>query len=114
MRKVEKKMIEALRAGRSFSLQNTRVSKRQRVAGGYAQYVYLHDNQIATLEFNHEKAREPYAIMGTLAGWGTVTTRSRLNAICRDFTGRCRFGQKSHVQQFDDKEITENCWLPIR
>ena len=114
MRKIEQKMINALRAGRSFSLQNTSVSKRQRIAGGYSQSVFLHDNHIATLEFNHEKAREPFAIMGTLAGWGTVTTRSRLNAICREFTGRARFGQKAHAQQFDDDEISENCWLPIR
>ena len=114
MRKIEKKMLEALRAGRSFSLQNTKVSKRQRTIGGYVQSVFLHDNEIAQLEFNHPKAREPYAIMGTLAGWGTVTTRSRLNAICREFTGRCRFGQKSHVQQFDDNPILEDSWLPIR
>ena len=114
MRTIEKKMIEALRAGRSFSLQNTKVSKRQRIAGGYSQSVFLHDNHIATLEFNHEKAREPYAIMGTLAGWDSVTTRSRLNVICREFTGRSRFGQKQGVQQFDDKQITKNCWLPIR
>ena len=114
MRKIEQKMISALRAGRSFSLQNTSVSKRQRIAGGYSQSVHLHGNQIATLEFNHEKAREPFAIFGTLAGWGTVTTRSRLNAICCEFTGRSRFGQKQGAQQFDNDEVTENCWLPIR
>lgn len=113
MRKIEKKMVEALRAGRSFSLQNTKVSKRQRTTGGYVQSVFLHDNEIAQLEFNHPKAREPYAIMGTLAGWGTVTTRSRLNAICLDFTGRCRFGQKAYAQQFDDKEISDDSWQPI-
>ena len=114
MRKVEQKMINALRAGRSFNVQNTKVSKRTRVSGGYAQSVYLHDNEIARLEYNHEKAREPFAIMGTLAGWDTVTTRSRLNAICCEFTGRSRFGQKQGVQQFDNNEITKNCWLPIR
>lgn len=114
MRKIEQKMVNALRAGRSLNVQNTSVSKRDRVIGGYAQSVFLHGNEIARLEFNHQKAREPFAIFGTLAGWGTVTTRSRLNAICREFTGRARFGQKDHRQQFDDNEISENCWLPIR
>lgn len=114
MRKIEQKMVNALRTGRALNLQNTCVAKRQRVAGGYFQAVYLHGNEIARLEYNHTKAREPFAIMGTLAGWGTVTTRSRLNAICREFTGAARFSQKQGVQQFDDDEITENCWLPIR
>jgi len=114
MRKIEEKMVTALRTGRALNLANTCVAKRQRVSGGYAQAVYLHGNEIARLEYNHPKAQEPYAIMGTLAGWGTVTTRSRLNAICREFTGQCRYHQAKGVQHFDDAPISTNEWQPIR
>lgn len=114
MRKIEQKMVEALRTGRALNLANTCVAKRQRVSGGYYQAVYLHGNEIARFEYNHMQAREPFAITATLAGWGTVTTRSRLNAITREFTGSARFSQKNHAQYFDGEEITENCIVPVR
>jgi hypothetical protein len=113
MRKIEQKMNEALRTGRALNLANTCVANRQRVSGGYCQAVYLHGNEIARLEYNHERAQEPFAITATLAGWGTVTTRSRLNAICREFTGASRFHQAKGVQYFDDVPINECEILPV-
>jgi hypothetical protein len=113
MRKIEKKMVEALRTGRALNLSNTCVARRQRVSGGYYQAVYLHGNEIARLEYNHERAQEPFAIMATLAGWGTVTTRSRLNAITREFTGRARFGQKNFAQTFDGEIVNVREILPV-
>lgn len=114
MRKIEEKMVTALRTGRALNVANTCVAKRQRVGDSYQQAVYLHGNEIARFEYNHAKTCEPVAINATLAGWGTVTTRSRLNAICREFTGAARFHQAKGVQHFDDAPIDECDIVAIR
>ena len=41
----------------------------------------------------------------TLAGWGTVTTRERLNTLCWLLHGTKPFHQKNHVQFFEGMEI---------
>lgn len=64
MRKIEEKMLIALRNGLEFSCGNTRVEGRK---------VYLHNNLIAKLTNN--------AVIVDSCGWSTVTTKSRLNAI---------------------------------
>lgn len=59
--------------------------------------VYLHGNRIAWKEGGRWKL--------TLAGWPTVTTRSRLNDLC-EFVSGCRpFSQRRHVQHFFNDRI---------
>lgn len=76
MRKIEKQMIEAIRAGREFKSGNTRVDVRTRGDGETVTSVYLHDNLIAQ-----------HSLTGwgfKLCGWDTPTTRSRINTIMRE------------------------------
>lgn len=73
MRKVEKEMIQAIKAGKSRTLGNTRVD----VAGDVVA-VYLHGNKIC------EMGKDAVAL--SLAGWNTLTTKSRVNALCHAFT----------------------------
>jgi hypothetical protein len=54
--------------------------------------VYLHGNRIAWKECGRWKL--------TLAGWPTVTTRSRLNDLCEFVSGSRPFSQKRGVQYF--------------
>lgn len=89
MRTVEAKMLEAIRAGKSARLGNTRVE----VMDSGAWRVFLHGNLIA----NGGRVSMQF----TLAGWGTPTTRSRVNALLAVFAvGNARVFQRAHGQQF--------------
>ena len=68
MRTIEKQLIEAIKAGNNFSKDNTTYN-----AG--SGFVTLHGNFIAKV---HQGLK---SMDWTLAGWPTVTTRSRLNAL---------------------------------
>ena len=117
MRKIEERMIEAIKERKTFSLNNTRVTG---LIEGKKQGVFLHDNLIAVIHWvKHSRGAlsapvfELKDIDCTLAGWGTVTTRSRLNAICRGFGMPSRFGQRKGRQVFDDDLIGENDWVTL-
>lgn len=64
--------------------------------------VYLHNNRIAKREADG-------SVWLSMAGWGTVTTRERLNAICRIFGSGVGFYQRNHVQHisFPDGSVFE-------
>lgn len=72
MRKIERDMIAAIKANKNRPLGNTYVNP---VIGGVE--VHLHGNHIATLTDT--------GLRFTLAGWPTPTTRSRINALLREF-----------------------------
>ena len=72
MRKIEKKMNEAIRSRQNWTSGNTCVFSEDGVAN-----VYLHGNLIA---------RVGDSFMDILdGGWQTVTTKSRLNALINEF-----------------------------
>lgn len=108
-------MVEAMKTGRTFSLGNTRVTA---LDGDAQSHIYLHDNLIARLSWVKRGVlrRARYELVKTectLAGWPTVTTRSRLNAICRGLGMKCRFGQRKGQQYFDDEQIEANDWVTL-
>jgi hypothetical protein len=95
MRKESLKIARAFAAGVAASAARTRTD---------GQAVYLHDNLIAK--------REPDgSIWVTLAGWGTVTTRDRVNTLCRVLGSGVHFFQRDHVQHvaFPDGAVFETC-----
>ena len=71
MRKIEEKMVDAIRARRSINLGNSSVE----VVGDKAK-VYLHGNHIMTWSY---KAKD--FTMTSDCGWATVTTQSRMNGL---------------------------------
>ena len=78
MRKIEREMLDALRAGRAWQSGNTRVTADGRV--------YLHENLIATWRNGRLEVN-----LSALERWPTTTTISRLRALGadvyrRDFT----------------------------
>jgi hypothetical protein len=77
MRVIEKKMIEAIRHRKPMSLGNTAVEH-----DGMTTTVRLHGHAIATLDWTN------YTFTVSNCGWATVTTKSRLNALLRTFTGK--------------------------
>lgn len=71
---------------------------RLSTSGTDGQTVWLHHNKIAW-------RNKDGSISLTLAGWGTTTTRERLNTICFVFWGTRPFYQRDHVQYYGDHEI---------
>jgi len=69
--------------------------------------LYLHGHKIAW-------HGEGGAIHATLAGWGTTTTRDRLNTLTRHVHGRAMFSQKGGVQHYDGKPIGAHDHVTIR
>ena len=72
MRKIEKKMLEAIEQGRDFTLANTHVKIDANTA-----HVFLHGNHIASVVQNGKVMVN----LDTLRAYPTSTTKSRLRAL---------------------------------
>ena len=81
MRKIEKDMLKAIVNNKNWCSGNTRV----KTDDANISRVCLHGNHIATID------EDSMMIMD--GGWQSVTTKSRLNALCNAFciTGECVF-----------------------
>ena len=86
MRKVEQQMNEAILNRKDFFKGNTSVENYITETGAREAIVKLHGNHIATVG-------ETLQICD--AGWQTVTTKSRLNALCNEFAEGCYVFQKN-------------------
>lgn len=109
MRVIEQQMCDAIRARKSWSSGNTRVYINADHPELWS--VTLHGNTIAAGSFN----RTGGYLQVTLAGWPTVTTRSRVNAILRAFAqGGASVYQSKGAQFFHqwgkDVEIGASEW----
>ena len=81
MRLIEKAMNNAIQNGVPFKKDNTHVVVEDKVAS-----VYLHGNEIARVNYyKTKKVPTIRSIEITDAGWSSVTTKSRLNALLWDF-----------------------------
>jgi len=86
MRKVEQQMNEAILYRKDFFKGNTSVENYITETGAREAIVKLHGNHIATVG-------ETLQICD--AGWQTVTTKSRLNALCNEFAEGCYVFQRN-------------------
>jgi len=86
---------ESLEVCRAFIAGRVRSMKRTRTDGTT---LYLHGNRIAW--WNPDGS-----VSMTLAGWGTPTTRDRLNTLCWLMFATRPFHQKKHQQHYDGKPI---------
>ena len=88
MRKIERQMNEAILNRKDFFSSNTSVENYvNNITGAKEAVVKLHCNHIATVG-------ETLQICD--AGWQTVTTKSRLNALCNEFAYGCYVFQKNY------------------
>ena len=90
MRKIEENMLAAIDARANWKQANTEV-----VIDGLDTLVYLHGNQIACI------GRLSGRVGLSSAGWETVTTKSRLNAIANHFNVMGVY-QRKGVWYFED------------
>ena len=87
MRKIEQQMNEAILNRKDFFKGNTSVENYvNNITGAREAVVKLHGNHIATVG-------ETLQICD--AGWQTVTTKSRLNALCNEFAEGCYVFQRN-------------------
>ena len=86
MRKVEQQMNEAILNRKDFFKGNTSVENYITETGAREAVVKLHGNHIATVGDTLQICD---------AGWQTVTTKSRLNALCNEFAYGCYVFQKN-------------------
>ena len=84
MRKVEIQMNNAIRYRRNWAGSNTMVRVYKEVVE-----VFLHGNHIASVD----TATNQLQIFD--GGWQSVTTKSRLNALCDEFADGARVIQKN-------------------
>ena len=94
MRKLEQQMNSAIRGQRNWAGSNTTVFTSD---NGLESTVYLHGNHIAT--FFHD-TRELQIFDG---GWQSVTTKSRLNALCSEFKPAFGVFQKNWTWYVSDR-----------
>ena len=88
MRKIEQQMNEAILNRKDFFKDNTSVENYvNNITGAREAVVKLHGNHIATVG-------ETLQICD--AGWQTVTTKSRLNALCNEFAEGCFVFQRNY------------------
>ena len=86
MRKVEQQMNEAILNRKDFFKGNTSVENYITETGAREAIVKLHGNHIATVGDTLQICD---------AGWQTVTTKSRLNALCNEFAEGCYVFQRN-------------------
>ena len=86
MRKVEQQMNEAILNRKDFFKGNTSVENYITETGVREAIVKLHGNHIATVGDTLQICD---------AGWQTVTTKSRLNALCNEFAEGCYVFQRN-------------------
>jgi hypothetical protein len=68
--------------------------------------LYLHNNRIAWHDSN--------GVSMTMCGWGSVTTRERLNGLCELLIGRRPYHQHKHEQFYDEQPIDTRAVIHIR
>ncbi len=76
--------------------------------------IRLHKHPIVRLETDSCFADGSGPTNFTLAGYGTVTTRDRINQfISNDFVGVNRVHQKNHIQMLNDEPIDTYKWIRL-
>lgn len=90
MRAIETRIVNAIRQGLSFKQGSTRVVTEE-LAGERVTSVYLHGHLIATVDLWNACLRL------SDAGYQTVTTKSRLNALLLAFAPACCIQQDKGV-----------------
>ena len=110
MRLIETRMNNAIRKRQNFSNNNTSVQTGSFFdsKGNYCEEskVFLHGNHIAT----YDHVTKELALFD--GGWQTVTTKSRLNALCYEFATGFGVFQKNwnwFVSDFQNKTIKPFC-----
>jgi hypothetical protein len=104
MRVIERQMISAIKQKKNWKNNNTRVEVIE--SGIQSINVYLHGHRIASLVDN-------LSVVVNSCGWRTSTTKSRLNAILREFTNNGIYQKKFEWYLNNGEEFEDNTVIPM-
>ena len=96
MRKITQQIANALFARQNVTKGNTATMDGE---------VFLHGNKIAKIENG--------ALLMSLAGWNTPTTRERLNGIADVFGAKDKFSQKDFEPYLGNRLIRDDDWYHV-
>ena len=102
MRKIEQQMNSAIRYRRNWAGSNTMVRVSREVVE-----VFLHGNHIASVD----TATNDLTLFD--GGWQSVTTKSRLNALCDEFADGARVIQRNYTWFLRDNDFTNKALVPF-
>ena len=117
MRKIEAAMIMAVRdqlngtRTKEWRSGNTCVRSVHCADLGSVVVVELHGNKIAEFDVSANNVREARGLQITDAGWQTVTTKSRLNALLNCFYGGQGINQVKGVWLLNSTEFSGADWV---
>ena len=123
MRKITKLAVRAFIEGRKFNRDNTSVVVA-RTGYGDVKRLLLHGNIIAIQDL-FSNTRDPSKslmrtkgnLQITLAGWGTPTTRERLNGLLAVYGNGKGIWQRNHEQYYgthaDSRVISDTEWITV-
>jgi hypothetical protein len=111
MRVIEHQMISAIKQKKNWKNNNTRVEVIEsgiQYTPGFSRTinVYLHGHRIATLV-------DDLSVVVNSCGWRTTTTKSRLNAILREFTNNGIYQSKFEWYLNNGEEFEDNAVIPM-
>ena len=96
MRKITHQAVEAFARFETYRNGNTAVERLETESGKQLAVMILHGHRIASYDGR--------TINMNMCGWGTPTTRERLNGICYPFD-LPRFSQKNFTQFYGEQRI---------
>ena len=124
MRKIEAQMVMAVRdqlngSERTFRSGNTEVTTEHHGIHGTFNYerfvvVRLHGNEIARFDSMLDGDRTARGLRITDAGWQTVTTKSRLNALLSCFYEGQGINQVKGVWLLNSTEFAGTYWVSFK
>ena len=97
MRKITNDIVDAFMRGDSKTINNSRTDGNT---------LWLHDNAIAW--------RDGRDVVLTMAGWGSVTTRERLNGLLDVIAPHLVILQRNHEQHVYNRKLDELTPLDTR
>lgn len=107
MKVIEREVVGAFLRGEAKSRRSILPDGRPGGTVTDGQRLYLHGSLIA-------ERREDGSIWGTLAGYPTVVTRSRLNAVADMLPNGRHVNQRNHFQWVDDDMLLDSYqWYQI-
>lgn len=102
MRKITEQAVKALFNDEKFSSGNTVVSVQE---NGDV-FMFLHGNKIVKIE--------NCILSVNFCGWGSTTTKERINSVCADYGANQWFYTKDFVlYDQSDNEVDLNAWIVV-
>jgi hypothetical protein len=105
MRKISQLAANAFIHGKEFNRDNTRVVQTE-----LSSRLYLHGHLIAERIYSLHGIS---MVAVSLAGWGTPTTRERVNGLLETLGCPTKFYQKNHCQMLGDVEVDSSEWQTV-